>query len=173
MADLKTNYVDDVLDTTKNQLRKYQQIQNDDGTVSFVDVTKYTQVGTSFGAKDINDTNAAINDVNGKLSLLQHYKVIEGTNTGNTLTFTLASVSGWSSKLYLVINFDCRSKYSVNLTGIYLVKYHANTANIGTATIKEISGKIPNCAIVNNQIILTYTADQNIVGSNKIICIGT
>lgn len=67
MADLKTNYVDDVLDTTKNQLRKYQQIQNDDGTVSFVDVTKYTQVGTSFGAKDINDTNAAINDVNGKL----------------------------------------------------------------------------------------------------------
>lgn len=109
----------------------------------------------------------------GKLSLLQHYKVIEGTNTGNTLTFTLASVSGWSSKLYLVINFDCRSTYSVDLTGIYLVKYHANTANIGTVTIKEISGKIPNCAIVNNQIILTYTADQNIVGSNKIICIGT
>lgn len=67
MADLKTNYVDDVLDTTKNQLRKYQQIQNDDGTVSFVDVTEYTQVGTSFGAKDINDTNAAINDVNGNL----------------------------------------------------------------------------------------------------------
>lgn len=68
MADLKTNYVDDVLDTTKNQLRKYKQIQNDDGTVSFVDVTEYTQVGTSFGAKDINDTNAAINDVNGKLA---------------------------------------------------------------------------------------------------------
>lgn len=67
MADLKTNYVDDVLDTTKNQLRKYQQIQNDDGTVSFVDVTEYTQVGTSFGAKDMNDTNAAINDVNRKL----------------------------------------------------------------------------------------------------------
>lgn len=67
MADLKTNYVDDVLDTTKNQLRKYQQIQNDDGTVSFDDVTEYTQVGTSFGAKDINDTNAAINYVNGKL----------------------------------------------------------------------------------------------------------
>lgn len=67
MADLKTNYVDDVLDTTKNQLRKYQQIQNDDRTVSFVDVTEYTQVGTPFGAKDINDTNAAINDVNGNL----------------------------------------------------------------------------------------------------------
>lgn len=75
MADLKTNYVDDVLDTTKNQLRKYQQIQNDDGTVSFVDVTEYTQVGTSFGAKDINDTNAAINDVNGKLLNITKVKV--------------------------------------------------------------------------------------------------
>lgn len=86
MADLKTNYVDDVLDTTKNQLRKYQQIQNDDGTVSFVDVTEYTQVGTSFGARDINDTNAAINDVNGKLAntyafLYGNYFAANVTNT--------------------------------------------------------------------------------------------
>lgn len=81
MADLKTNYVDDVLDTTKNQLRKYRQIQNDDGTVSFVDVTEYTQVGTSFGAKDINDTNAAINDVNGKLPQLKVLKIPLGVKT--------------------------------------------------------------------------------------------
>lgn len=80
MADLKTNYVDDVLDTTKNQLRKYQQIQNDDGTVSFVDVTEYAQVGTSFGAKDVNDTNAAINDVNGKLTNVPSIEKIEITN---------------------------------------------------------------------------------------------
>ena len=67
MADLKTNYVDDVLDSSKNQLRKYQQIQNDDGTVSFVDVTEYTTTGTSFGAKDINDTNTAVNELNNSL----------------------------------------------------------------------------------------------------------
>ena len=70
MADLKTNYVDDVLDSSKNQLRKYQQIQNDDGTVSFVDVTEYTTTGTSFGAKDINDTNTAVNELNNSLSNL-------------------------------------------------------------------------------------------------------
>ena len=68
MADLKTNYVDDVLDSSKNQLRKYQQIQNDDGTVSFVDVTEYSTTGTSFGAKDINDTNAAVNELNNSLT---------------------------------------------------------------------------------------------------------
>lgn len=85
MADLKTNYVDDVLDTTKNQLRKYKQIQNDDGTVSFVDVTEYTQVGTSFGAKDINDTNAAINDVNRKLGDLLTATIPSG-DTSATIT---------------------------------------------------------------------------------------
>lgn len=61
MADLKTNYVDDKLNASTNQLRKYQQIKNDDGTVSFVDVTDYTETGTSFGAKDINATNKAVN----------------------------------------------------------------------------------------------------------------
>lgn len=108
----------------------------------------------------------------GKLNLLQHYKVINGSNTGKTLTFTLSGVTGWSSRMWLVINFDCRSTYSVDLTGIYLVKYYANTANIGTVTIEKISGKVPNCAIIDNQIVLTYMADQTILGSNKIICIG-
>ena len=61
MADLKTNYVDDKLNASTNQLRKYQQIKNDDGTVSFVDVTDYTETGTSFGANDINATNKSIN----------------------------------------------------------------------------------------------------------------
>lgn len=120
-------------------------------------------------AKAVADTYT---ELNGKLNLLQHYKVINGSNTGKTLTFTLSGVTGWSSRMWLVINFDCRSTYSVDLTGIYLVKYYANTANIGTVTIEKISGKVPNCAIIDNQIVLTYMADQTILGSNKIICIG-
>ena len=83
MADLKTNYVDDKLDTSKNQLRKYNMITNDDGTVSFVDVTTYTTQGTSFGAKDVNDTNAAINELNKSLN--------EETNTRNTEDAKLAA----------------------------------------------------------------------------------
>lgn len=68
MADLKTNYKDDVLDTSVNEKRKFNMIQNSDGTVSFEDVTEYTQTGDSFGAADINATNAAVNDVNSNLS---------------------------------------------------------------------------------------------------------
>ena len=68
MANLKTNYKDDVLNTEVNERRKYQMIQNDDGTVSFVDVTDYSQVGDSFGALDINATNEKCNEINSNLT---------------------------------------------------------------------------------------------------------
>ena len=68
MAALKTNYVDDVLNTSVNEKRKYNMVQNADGTVSFDDVTTYTQNGDLFGAKDINDTNTAVNALNENLT---------------------------------------------------------------------------------------------------------
>ena len=72
MADLKTNYKDDVLDTSKNEKRKFMMIQNDDGTVSFNDATEYTQQGDAFGAADINATNAKINEQNQSLTQLKN-----------------------------------------------------------------------------------------------------
>lgn len=80
MADLKTDYKDDVLDTSANQLRKYQMITNDDGTVSFIDVTAYTQTGDNFGAKDINAVTSTINDVNSKLVNVPSIEKVEITN---------------------------------------------------------------------------------------------
>lgn len=63
MIELKDNYQDDVLDSEKNQLRKYNMIHNDDGTVSFVDATVYSQNGDNFGAKDVNDIVARIGEI--------------------------------------------------------------------------------------------------------------
>ena len=87
MADLKTNYKDDVLDTSKNEKRKFRMIQNDDGTVSFDDATEYTQQGDAFGAADINATNAKINEqsqslTNEQKSMAGYYDV----NFHNTYT---------------------------------------------------------------------------------------
>lgn len=57
---LPTNYTDAVF----TGLRKYQQINNDDGTVSFQDVTVYQNEENSFfGANDANQMNAAINQL--------------------------------------------------------------------------------------------------------------
>lgn len=57
---LKTDYKDAVY--TGN--RKYQMTENEDGTVELLDATSYEQEGTQFGAKDINDTNEAVNRLN-------------------------------------------------------------------------------------------------------------
>ena len=72
---LKTDNKDDELDTSVNTKRKYNMIQNDDGTVSFEDVTEYLQTGDSFGAQEINEL------------------------VGRVLTFTNVSVatSAWKS----------------------------------------------------------------------------
>ena len=61
MTDLRTDYKDDVLDTSVNTQRKYQMTTNEDGTVSFTDVTEYSQVGDTFGAADVNAMNEAVN----------------------------------------------------------------------------------------------------------------
>lgn len=117
MADLKTNYVDDVLDTTKNQLRKYHQIQNDDGTVSFVDVTEYTKVGTPFGAKDINDTNAAINDVNGNLDTkIQIITLSEKTGTdSNSGIIYIPKTSYPDAKCIIPFAYDSTLAYRIGI----------------------------------------------------------
>ena len=57
---LKTDYKDDVFE--KN--RMYQTVDNKDGTFCLIDVTEYSQEGDAFGAKDINATNEAINQIN-------------------------------------------------------------------------------------------------------------
>lgn len=44
--------------------RKYTISDNGDGTSKITDSTAYSQEGDSFGAKDINDTNAAVNRLN-------------------------------------------------------------------------------------------------------------
>ena len=67
MADLRTDYKDDILDLTQNTQRKYRMITNDDGTVSFEDVTAYSQVGDSFGAADVNTITNALNNTEGSV----------------------------------------------------------------------------------------------------------
>ena len=59
---LPVNFKDDILDPSMSGKRKYRLIDNGDGTVSFEDVTTYTQAGSDFGAGQINATNQAVNE---------------------------------------------------------------------------------------------------------------
>ena len=77
---LPTNYRDDILNSSAEGKRKYVMSYNQDGTVSFEDVTVYDQVGSDFGAGDINTANEAINQSFDK------NKLIADLDTINALT---------------------------------------------------------------------------------------
>jgi len=62
----------DYTDASWTGLKKYNQISNHDGTVSFQDVTQYSNLDNSFyGARDANRMNEAINTI---------MSMIEGNN---------------------------------------------------------------------------------------------
>lgn len=75
---LKTDYKEDIL-ASGNTRRKYNMITNDDGTVSFEDVTEYEQTGDSFGATDVNQINEAVTALSGG------YKIVNITIEKTTL----------------------------------------------------------------------------------------
>jgi hypothetical protein len=59
---LRTDFKDSVLkDTTGN--KKYKMTNNSDNTVSLTDVTEYSQEGSPYGAKEVNEEREAINSV--------------------------------------------------------------------------------------------------------------
>ena len=60
---LPTDYKDDVLNPSMNGKRKYNKVQNPDGTFSLEDVTQYDQIGSTFGAKQLNGIGEAFNDL--------------------------------------------------------------------------------------------------------------
>lgn len=107
---LKENYKDDILDTSQNVKRKYQMENNGDGTVSFTDVTEYTQQGDSFGASDMNATNGKVNaletdidDINDNLT--GKVTKFSGTDSGNTyVTVDGLAYDATNKKLGLKVN---------------------------------------------------------------------
>ena len=130
MADLKTDYKDDVLDTEVNELRKYQMIQNEDGTVSFVDVTEYLQVGDSFGSDILNQIVAKITtDVIDALADVL-------TNTENGVLVGANAVKELKNTLQNAIDAKVTNSFTPN-RAVY-VDANGNLVASGTVTSTEL-----------------------------------
>jgi len=87
---LRTDYKDDVLDTSVNNNRVYV-IKDSSGAILYEgatieEITKFEQEGSSFGAADINATNEAVNEINNNLEELQKKgtweEILFSTNSG-------------------------------------------------------------------------------------------
>ena len=58
---LPTNYQNEILNSAMSNRRQYRMIENNNNTISFIDVTVYDQEGSLFDADDINAITTQIN----------------------------------------------------------------------------------------------------------------
>lgn len=97
-ANLPVNFKDDILKENMNGKRRFNMIQNSDGTVSFEDVTEYTQVGSTFGAAQINATNEAVNNAADASKIIDSLETIKANTQSGYIAGALA-VKALSSNL--------------------------------------------------------------------------
>lgn len=55
MSALKTNFQNDILGSSMNGKRRYREVPNSDGSISLDDVSTYEQIGSDFGAAEMNE----------------------------------------------------------------------------------------------------------------------
>lgn len=89
-ANLPVNFKDDILKENMNGKRRFNIIQNSDGTVSFEDVTDYTQVGSTFGAAQINATNEAVNNAADASKIIDSLETIKANTQSGYIAGALA-----------------------------------------------------------------------------------
>lgn len=84
---LPVNFQDDIIDTTINDKRRYRLEENTDGTTSLEDATTYEQVGSYFGAEQINATNGAVNELIDKTTNFENGTAsVKNAETANRAT---------------------------------------------------------------------------------------
>lgn len=116
MAELKTDYQDDVLDTTQNTNRVFNIKDSNGNTiysnVSLEDVTAYLQEGDGYGATEINETNRVINGIR------SHIGMIIQSTTLDTEEKVKAIYGGTSwEKIEGRLLIGANSTYEVGTTG--------------------------------------------------------
>lgn len=121
-ANLPVNFKDDILKENMNGKRRFNMIQNSDGTVSFEDVTEYTQVGSTFGAAQINATNEAVNNAADASKIIDSLDTIKANTKSGYIAGALA-VKALSSNLGNKPDFA----YSPVYTGNYNNDSHTIT----------------------------------------------
>jgi len=134
MANLPTNYRDDVLDTSVNEKRRFTMIDNGDGTYSFDDETVYSVVGSDYGASDINATNRRVNSLNDKMNFLTGGFVIRDAsiNLANK-SFNLLNADITEDSLAMVYFHD---EYKDDISDAGVI---ANTYNGGIAFTSDVA----------------------------------
>lgn len=114
-ANLPVNFKDDILKENMNGKRRFNMIQNSDGTVSFEDVTDYTQVGSTFGSAQINATNEAVNNAADASKIMDDLETIKANTQSGYIAGALAVKALNSNLGGLVFEFSINYNSTINM----------------------------------------------------------
>lgn len=150
-----TNLPTDYEDAVWNGLKKYAQVDNEDGTVSFKDMTVYTKKEKSFfGAADANAMNAAMNQLAGNMDTVSQ-KATQATNAASTAT-TKASEAATSAQnaenAKTAAASSASSASSSATTASQKATAAANSAQAAQASATELAALLFNNAGAHNAI---------------------
>ena len=108
---LPVNFKDDILASSMGGKRRYNLIQNSDGTYSLEDKTSYTQTGSDFGAGQINATNQAVNESCDKADVIDSLDDILANRADGKIAVAKAFGDFVSGNIRIVDILQCDIKY--------------------------------------------------------------
>jgi hypothetical protein len=161
---LKENYKDDILDTSQNVKRKYQMENNGDGTVSFTDVTEYTQQGDSFGASDMNATNGKVNTLESDIGEINDNLTVQDyTATETVLALAIdeyiaqATISDSETKRINLIKSSLDWNMEITRIGS---NYNGTVIKVSELAQKYVFSKLGGASTVISPFSTTMTIPQ-------------
>lgn len=156
---LRTDFKDDILDSS-NYKRKYKQVVNNDGTFSFQDETTYQQVGSDYGAKEVNEERAAINNVyENKLVALDDVALV----TEEGFFVDALAVKELNSKLAETTAGLSKANNSLGVIG---TQYFGKTASYSYRNANNWVNNVAKVTLPKGTYIFTITAKPQALGQN-------
>lgn len=161
MADLPTNFLDDILSASMGGKRRYKITRLDGSSeeVTIEDISKYDQVGSTFGAGDINKTNQAVN---------------EKFDSGDVVDPMLTTEPGFAADAYRTkLQFDEQNENITALgesvsSGKTLVANAITAKGVSTSTSATFSTMATNIGKISSikgvPLVGTVGSDYNISG---------
>ena len=151
---LPVNFKDDILSPSMGGKRRYNLIQNDDGTYSLEDVTEYTQTGSDFGAGQINATNQAVNESCDKANVIDDLNDIEA-NQADGMIAGAKAVAELNGK-FRTINFETGSQINTDYG-----KFRTINFETGSQINTDYTIPLPDGWYFYNTALLSFQVTMN------------
>ena len=172
-ATLPVNYVDDALNSAMDGKRRYKVINNADGTISLEDVTTYDQVGSNFGASQLNAICKAINESADSGKIIDDIDAIRATTQEGYIAGALALKAVDSSLGTLSFGQDDNGNWGYRIAGADPVIPFKSGTNFGLISLAYKEGTKTFTINTKGKDILYYSTGVISPSTIKIIKNGT